>query len=91
MLRAKRLDAVQREEELDIHRLLGPQRAVVVERGNALGGRHEVRRAFLRHLRDEFDDGLLRLAVVPGWKRISSLSRRQTTNGQGEAEGEYSE
>ena len=31
MLRRERLHAVEREEELEIHRLLGPERAVVVE------------------------------------------------------------
>ena len=44
MLRRQRLDAVEREGELEVHRLLGPERAVVVEDGDALGGRHEVRR-----------------------------------------------
>ena len=56
---------MEREEELEIHRLLGPQRAVVVERGDAFGGRNEVRRAFLRHLRDEGDDR-------PSWPRCRS-------------------
>ena len=32
---ASTFDAVEREEELEIHRLLGPERAVVVERGDA--------------------------------------------------------
>ena len=44
MLRRQRLDAVEREGELDVHRLLGPERAVVVEDGDALGWRHEVGR-----------------------------------------------
>ena len=43
MLRRQRLDAVEREGELEIHRLLAPQRAVVVEHGDALGGGHEIR------------------------------------------------
>ena len=37
MLRREGLDAVEGEEHLEIHRLLGPERAVVVERGDALG------------------------------------------------------
>ena len=45
MLRCEHPDAVQREEELKIHRLLAPECAVVVERGDALGDRHEIRRA----------------------------------------------
>ena len=44
MLRRQRLDAVDREGDLEVDRLLAPQRAVVVEGGDALGGRHEVRR-----------------------------------------------
>ena len=43
MLRCQRLHAIEREVELDGHRLLAPQRAVVVERGDAFGRRHEVR------------------------------------------------
>ena len=74
MLRRERLHAVEREVELHRHRLLAPERAVVVERGDALGDRHEVRRAFLRHLLDEVDDGLLGLAVVPRWERVGSAS-----------------
>jgi hypothetical protein len=35
MLRRERLDALENEEGLEIHRLLGPERAVVVERGDA--------------------------------------------------------
>ena len=70
MLRRERLDAVEREEQLEIHRLLGPERAVVVERRDALGDRHEVRRAFLGDFRHEVHDRLLRLAVVPGRQRV---------------------
>ena len=33
------------KSDLEIDRLLGPERAVVVEDGDALGGRHEVRPA----------------------------------------------
>ena len=37
MLRRLRLDAIDREGDLEIDRLLGPERAVVVEGGDALG------------------------------------------------------
>jgi hypothetical protein len=40
-----RLHAVDGEEELEVGRLLGPEAAVVVEDGDALGGRDEVGRA----------------------------------------------
>ena len=43
MLRREFLDPVEGEMNLEIQRLLGPQRAVVVERGDAFGGRHELR------------------------------------------------
>ena len=46
MLRCQSLDAVEREEELEIHRLLGPQGAVVVEDGNAFLGGDVVLAAF---------------------------------------------
>ena len=59
MLRRERLHAVQREEQLEVHRLLGPQRAVVVERGDALRHGDEALRALLRHLADKCDDRLL--------------------------------
>ena len=53
---ASSLQPGQREEHLHLHRLLAPQRAVVVEGGDALGGRHEVGAALLRHARDEVED-----------------------------------
>src|SRR5438067_9708303 len=70
MLRGERLHTVEREEQLEIHRLLAPERAVVIERGNALLGRDKIRRAFLGDLGDEVSDRLLRCAVIPRWKRI---------------------
>ena len=45
MLRRERLHAVEREIQLNGHRLLAPERAVVVERGDALGHGHEISRA----------------------------------------------
>ena len=65
MLRRERLHAVEREEHLEIHRLLAPKRAVIVERGDALLERNKIRRAFLRHFGNEFGDSLLGGAVVP--------------------------
>jgi hypothetical protein len=70
VLRRQRLDAVEREGKLEIDRLLGPQRAVVVERGDPLLGWDEVRPALLGHRLDEFDDRLLGRALVPGRQRI---------------------
>jgi hypothetical protein len=65
-----RLHAVEGEQDLEVERLLRPERAVVVERGDALGGRHEVGRTRLRDALDERDDGLLRSRVVPRGERI---------------------
>ena len=56
--------------ELEIHRLFGPERAVVVERGDALGRRHEVGRIVLRDLCHEFEDRRLGRPVIPRGERI---------------------
>ena len=56
---------VQREEHLHLHRLLAPERAVVVEGGDAVGGRHEVGAALLRHAGDEVEQRRLDGAVTP--------------------------
>ena len=53
VLRRQRLDAIEDEGELDIHRLLDPQRPVIVECGDALIRRHEVRSALRGDPRDE--------------------------------------
>ena len=66
MLRRERLHAVEREVELNGNRLLTPERAVVVERGDAFRDWHEVRGAGLGDLFDEGHDGLLGWPVVPG-------------------------
>src|SRR5206468_9566017 len=73
MLRRERLHAIQREEHLEIHRLLAPERAVVVERGDALLRRYELRAALSRSRLDEFYDGLLGRSIVPRRKRVSGL------------------
>ena len=70
MLRRERLHAVEREVKLNGHRLLAPERAVVVEGGDAFRHRHEIRRAGFRDLLDKSDDGLLGRAVVPRGKRV---------------------
>ena len=73
VLRRQRLDAVAHEERLEVHRLLGPQRAVVVEHRDALGRRHEVLAAGLGDGRDEGDDARLGGAVVPRGQRVGGL------------------
>ena len=63
---AMRLDAVEREGELDVHRLFAPQRAVVVEGGDALvGGTKSGPPCVVTRSTNSYDRGLGR-AVVPG-------------------------
>jgi hypothetical protein len=42
MLRSQYFDALKREHDLKIHRLLGPQRAVIVKGSDALGFWHKI-------------------------------------------------
>ena len=65
-----RFRAVHAEDELRIDRLLGPKRAVVVEHGDALGGRHVAVAALLRDLGDELQDARLGRPVIPGGQRV---------------------
>ena len=66
-VRSHRLaEAGEHEQRLEVRRLLAPQGAVVVEHGDALGGRHVVRTALLRHAIDELEDRRPRGPVVPG-------------------------
>jgi hypothetical protein len=45
VFRSQHLDAVEGEQEREIHRLFGPQSAVIVESGDPIAFRHEVGRA----------------------------------------------
>src|SRR5262245_42131065 len=54
MLRREGLDAVERKEKLEVHRLLGPERAVVIKRTEAIFWWHIVRASFPRHFFDKF-------------------------------------
>src|SRR4029077_1004571 len=53
------------KEHLHLHRLLAPERPIVVEGGDALRGRNELWSTLLRHARDEVQNLRLRRAVVP--------------------------
>lgn len=61
----KRFNSIKRESKLDIHRLLAPQRAVVVKGRNALWHRDEVRRGLTRHSSDKTQNRLLGPAIIP--------------------------
>jgi len=56
--------------ELKINRLLGPERAVVIESRDALFGLYEVGRTFFGYSLNERDDRFLRRGVVPRWQWI---------------------
>jgi hypothetical protein len=86
VLGGQRLDPIDGKHDLDVHRLLGPQRAIVVEGGNALVGRYEIGAALGRDARDEIGDGLFHRAVIPGgegidWRlRISAAEPAEAGN-----------
>src|SRR5262245_29524671 len=61
---------VDGEDELVVHRLLDPQGAVVVERGEAVLGLDVIRSTLFGDTRHIIEDRLLRRAVVPGRQRI---------------------
>ena len=70
VLRCERLDTVQGEGELDVERLLGPERPIVVEDGDARWRRHVVWPLLSGHRLDEREDAPLRLTIVPRRERI---------------------
>jgi hypothetical protein len=73
MLRRECLHPIHRKDDLEVHGLLRPQRAVVVEGGDALVNRDEVGAARRRHARNEVGDRLLDRAVIPGGQGIGGL------------------
>jgi hypothetical protein len=79
MLIGLSLHLVEGEDELVVQRLLDPQRAVIVERGDALGRRYKVESTLLGHPRDEIDYRLLNGAVVPRRQGIGLRLCRRTS------------
>src|SRR5215204_7142972 len=78
VLGCQRLHAIERKCKLDIHWLLQPQGAVIVEHRDAFGRWHEIRSALDRDPCDEVSDCLLCSAVVPRGERVSlTLSSRR--------------
>src|SRR6188768_1118287 len=73
VLRRKLAHAIESEGELDVQRLLGPKRPVVVESRDALRYRDEIL-AWRRHSSDERKNGLLRCAFLPRGQRIDRLA-----------------
>lgn len=65
MLRCQSPDPVESKGELDIDRLLDPQRAIVVEHGQPVGRGHEPVPALLRDALHKADDRLCRRTGGP--------------------------
>ncbi len=63
MLGHEGLHAVEREEELNGHRLFAPERAVVVEGGDAFWLRHKVGAVRCGHFRYKVEYGALGCAI----------------------------
>jgi len=61
---------VQREDQLGVHGLLGPQRAVVVEYRDAVAFGDEIRRITIGHGGQELDDRLLGGRLTPARQLI---------------------
>ncbi len=83
MLGRQRHHPVEREHDLAVDRVLDPERAVLVEGGEPVLGRHEVGAAGLGGGPDQVEDRLLGRAVVPGRQRVGLL-RHDRRAGQGE-------
>ena len=65
--------AVEREDQLGVHRLLGPQVPSLSKTAMRSAGRHEVRRTLVGHRVDERHDGL------PGGRCASSAAHRRSS------------
>jgi len=66
VLRRECLNSIDSKDKLEVERLFGPKRAVIIERGNPLVRRNKIGRAFFRHLFHEGGDRFLRCRVIPG-------------------------
>ncbi|MNT06151.1 hypothetical protein D3C72_1408050 [compost metagenome] len=69
VLRRHYLQFVHGEDQLEVHRLLAPQGAVVIEHRDAVDRRHVVRPALFGDRVHEVQDGLARRPLVPGRQR----------------------
>jgi hypothetical protein len=64
---------------LGIDRMLDPQRAVLIKRGNALLGRYELRTALSSRRLNEFKNGLFSRTVIPRGKRLLGTGCRNNS------------
>src|SRR6476620_8664615 len=78
VLGCQRLYAIERKCKLDIHRLLQPQGAVMVEHRDAFGREDEIRSALDSDPGNKLINCVLHCAVVPRGERVSlTLSSRR--------------
>ncbi|MNN72589.1 hypothetical protein D3C81_1886410 [compost metagenome] len=84
MLGRHALDFLQGEQHLEVHRLLTPQCAVVVEHGDAFSGFDIVPGAFGGHGLDKLDDAFLRGAIVPRGQGLGRLDQQRQAQRQGQ-------
>ena len=75
-------NAIQTKHQLAVDRVLNPQRAVLVEGGNALLWRDEIRRTNRGGFRHEFDDCLFGGAVVPRGQWVLGFRAGGTTDNE---------
>ena len=85
----KRLDAIQHEEELEVHRLFGPERTVIVEDRNTFGWGNEIRRVFPGDPVDESENGLPGRTIVPRWQRVVCAGRRRARKDCRKQQGQH--
>ena len=86
VLGGQRLYPIKGECQLKVHRLLRPERAVVVENGDALGRVDKFGTVLGGDLLDKLHDGPLGLTVVPGGQRVGSGSRRRWRQRRGQGD-----
>jgi hypothetical protein len=75
MLRRHRFDPIEREGELKIIGLLGPQRAVIVEHRDAFLSGNEIGAALRCYADHKVRNGFLDRAIVPGGQRVGLRQR----------------
>jgi len=66
----------QAVHDLGIHRMLDPERAVLIERGDAFLGRDKLRATGFRGRFDKIHNDLFGPAIVPRRKRVLRVSSR---------------
>ena len=70
--------------------MLSPERAVVVESGDALGRDDEINPALLGHLGFEIDERRFGVAVIPGRQRFGLGKGGGATHKQGDERASFS-